>query len=296
MTVRVLAPAKINLALHVTGQRADGYHELDTLVAFGPAYDVVHVTAAATNSLEISGPEAGGLAAGGNNLILRAAEAVDVGSAAFQLEKNLPVASGIGGGSTDAAAAVRGLLALYGGANSPRADQVAGLADRLLDLGADIPMCLVPQSLRAQGIGEVLTPLALPPMGCVLVNPRVQISTPDVFKSLTQKDNPPLPNDVPDFATPQEAISWLAGQRNDLQAAASVGAPVIHQVLDALRNQPGCGLARMSGSGATCFGLFANAAKAQQAALDLAAVHPDWWVSGGVLAEERQWAVVESAP
>ena len=97
MTVRVLAPAKINLALHVTGQRADGYHELDTVVAFGPAYDVVHVTAAATNSLEISGPEAGGLAAGGNNLILRAAEAVDVGSAAFQLEKNLPVASGIGG-------------------------------------------------------------------------------------------------------------------------------------------------------------------------------------------------------
>ena len=296
MTVKVLAPAKINLALHVTGQRADGYHELDTLVAFGPAYDVVHVTAATTNSLEISGQEASGLAAGGDNLILRAALAAGLGTAAFRLEKNLPVASGIGGGSADAAAAVRGLLALYGGANSPRADQVDGLAERLLGLGADIPMCLVPQSLRAQGIGEVLTPLALPPMGCVLVNPHVQISTPDVFKSLTQKSNPPLPEVVPGFATPQEAISWLAGQRNDLQDAAAAGAPVILEVLDALRSQTGCGLARMSGSGATCFGLFADAEMAQQAALELAAVHPEWWVSGGVLAEERHWAEVETAP
>ena len=160
MTVKVLAPAKINLALHVTGQRADGYHELDTLVAFGPAYDVVHVTAAATNGLEISGQEASGLAAGGDNLILRAALAAGLGTAAFRLEKNLPVASGIGGGSADAAAAVRGLLALCGGEDIPRAIRVAGLAEAQLP-GLALQGCVAAMQSHLHHGPEFVTRLPL---------------------------------------------------------------------------------------------------------------------------------------
>lgn len=293
MTVKVLAPAKINLALHITGQRDDGYHQIDSLVAFGPAYDVVGVTAAAQNTLSISGPEAAGLPADDDNLILRAARLLDVGAAHFALEKNLPIASGIGGGSSDAAAALRGLLVVYDESHDLHDGPDAPLREfglKLLGLGADIPMCLLPRSLRVGGIGEKLVPQALPPVACVLVNPRVQVATAKVFSALHSKQNPAMPARVPQFEDSGQLIDWLADQRNDLQAPARALVPEIDHVLEVLGHSQGCGLARMSGSGATCFGLFADPDRAKAASYEIAAARPDWWVAGGMLGERRDWA------
>lgn len=279
MTAPGLAPAKINLCLHVTGRRADGYHLLDSLVAFAPdAADRLSVAPASDTTLALTGPEAAALAPEGDNLVLRAARAFGpaLPPVALTLEKNLPIASGIGGGSADAAAALR-LCAAYAGLPLPDAATV-------LSLGADVPVCLTPRATRMEGVGERLTPLPpLPPVHAVLVNPRRPVATPAIFAALTQRDNPPLPATIPTFADARTLARWLDRQRNDLEAPARLIEPVISDVLAAIAARPGCLLARMSGSGATCFGLFSDAAQARVAANALRRAQPDWWIATSVL-------------
>lgn len=267
------APAKINLALHITGQRADGYHLLDSLVVFADVGDRVTVTPSAALTLAITGPRSAQLVADNDNLCLRAARAIGV-AAAITLEKHLPVASGIGGGSSDAAATLRALSRLSG---KPLPEPAL-----VLQLGADVPVCLTPRPARMSGIGETLSPLphALPPAWLVLVNPGKGVSTPQVFKALTRRDNAPL-QAMPRLNGSAELAAWVAMQRNDLEAPALTLLPEIARVKSALGAQQGCLLARMSGSGATCFGLFADPLTAHAAASAIRSVHPDWWVASG---------------
>ncbi len=267
--LRVLAPAKINLTLHVTGQRADGYHLLDSLVVFADVGDVVHLRPAAEWSLQLDGPEAASVPAGDDNLVLRVARLFAPG-AALTLTKELPVASGIGGGSADAAAVWRGLGVMTG----RDAD-----ADALLALGADIPVCVASGAARMQGIGDVVKPVdGLPDLHVVLANPRVAVPTPQIFKALAHKDNAPMCSVLPSFGTAAALCDWLAGQRNDLQAAAESIAPQIALTCQALAASQGCMLARMSGSGATCFGVFESAEAATESAQNLVRAQPGWWV------------------
>lgn len=254
--VREPAPAKINLALHVTGRRADGYHLLDSLVVFTELGDRVSL-APGPLSLTLAGPFAGAIPPGDDNLCLRAARAVGA-AAAITLEKRLPPASGIGGGTADAAAVLRAL------GRTP---------DRPEALGADLPACLMSRSLRMQGVGENLTPVTLPTLHLVLVNPRVEVPTPAVFAALTSRENPGLPP----FPADGDWPGWLTATRNDLEPPALRLAPVIGDTLAALAAQ-GAQIARMSGSGATCFGLFPDAPTARAAAAAIAAARPGWWV------------------
>ncbi len=261
------APAKLNLALHVTGRRPDGYHLLDSLVAFARAGDVVALEPGPL-SLRIDGPFAAGLG-DDDNLCLRAARLAGA-DAAIRLTKNLPVASGIGGGSADAAAVLRG-LARMGHPQPPNPER----------LGADVPVCQASGPARMQGVGEIITPLPpLPAVSVVLVNPGIALSTPQVFAALTRRDNPGLPA-IPAFAGLADLTAWLAGTRNDLEPAALSIAPVIAQVLDALR-ATGAAFARMSGSGATCFGLHDSADRARIAATALK--QHGWWTVATELA------------
>lgn len=268
--LRVFAPAKINLALHVTGQRPDGYHLLDMLVAFADVGDVLEMRRAPAK-VEITGPEAAALS--GPNIISTVLSRFQAGEIAVRLHKNLPVASGIGGGSSDGAAAYRGLCALLG--RPAHAEDMAVL----LAIGADVPMCVQAQPALVRGIGEQITPLPnMPPLHAVLVNPRVQVPTPAVFAALACKENagfPPLPSAMQDTDT---LLEWLAQQRNDLQAPAIAAAPVIADVLTAIA-QTGASLVRMSGSGATCFGLYPTALAAKEAAIALSKAQPNWWVA-----------------
>jgi len=274
------APAKINLYLHVTGRRADGYHLLDSLVVFGPAADAVSARPAAALSLTVAGPQAAALVAEADNLVLRAARALAEAAgipahAALHLDKHLPVASGIGGGSADAAAALRALDRLW----SLDLGE-ARLAAIGATLGADIPVCIGARPARMAGIGEVLSAApALPECGMLLVNPGVALATPAVFRARTGGFSPPaaLPASWPDAAG---LARDLAALRNDLEAPAVALCPPVATVLAALRAEPGCLLARMSGSGATCFGLFAEAAGAARAAAALPAA---WWRAAGGL-------------
>lgn len=266
------APAKINLTLHVTGQWADGYHLLDSLVVFADVGDRISVEAADGLHLSIDGPFAAGLAADDSNLVLRAARLLDpAGQAAIRLTKNLPVASGIGGGSADAAAALRALSRLWG------VPVPSGAT-----LGADVPACLHGRSLRLRGIGDQITDLPpLPALDIVLANPGVAVPTPLIFKALTQKTNPAMPQDLPQWQDAAAFCDWLTGQRNDLLAPAAGIAPEINAVLAALR-ATGCLFAGMSGSGATCFALFAQDGHGAKSARDgLAAAYPAWWVAAG---------------
>ena len=289
-TVSVFAPAKINLTLHVTGQRDDGYHLIDTLVAFAPVGDQLVIQDGNTLSLTIEGPEAAGVPADMGNLALRAAAIFggDVG-AALTLEKNLPRASGMGGGSADAAAALRGILmhredwiernwdALE--------DELRMFAEQILALGADVPMCLLSKTCRARGIGEKIEFLDLPALPAILVNPRVPVATAEVFDALRSRNNAPMSDALPTFADAAALTDWLAGQRNDLEAPAIEAAPIIADVLGAIRATDGCALARMSGSGATCFGLYADKDSAVRAGEAVRAARPEWWVAGGLLAD-----------
>ncbi len=271
------APAKINLALHVTGRRGDGYHLLDSLVAFADIGDVVRLAPARELSLTIGGPTGAGLTAGADNLVLQAARLIlpPGKGARIMLEKNLPVAAGIGGGSSDAAACLRGLADLH--------DLPMPPARSILMLGADLPVCLMGRAARVQGVGERLTAVAgLPDLPAVLVNPMQGVSTAEVFGRLERPDNAPLAP-LPEAADPRGWLDWLAGQRNDLQGPALAVAPVIGQVLGKIQDTQGCRLARMSGSGATCFGLFGSDAQAQAAADAIAARNPGWWVRKVVL-------------
>jgi len=266
------APAKINLALHVLGRRSDGYHELDSIVAFANVADRLAFAAAEDWRLDIVGPFAAGLASGDDNLVLKAArafaEAFQVDSQTYHvtLEKNLPVASGIGGGSADAAACLRALAALAGGVDVERLRAVAA------GLGADVPVCLVSQACRMRGAGERIDILEeMAPLPAVLVNPRQEVATAEVFARLALE-----PGDTA-FAGLAEGED-LASYRNDLTEPASAMAPVIGAVLEALHDAPDLHFARMSGAGATCFGIFSSSDDAQAAALEIMTAHPDWWV------------------
>ena len=273
------APAKINLYLRIVGQRADGYHLLDSLVVFAGVGDRLSVAPAAELSLTLAGPFGGALAAEPDNLVLRAARALAAQAgiaprAGLMLEKHLPVASGIGGGSADAAAAIR-LLCRFWNLTPPR----AALADIAARLGADVPVCLAGQPARMGGIGEVLEPApGLPSYGMVLVNPGLALSTVAVFRARTGAFSAPaaLPERWHDAADMAAGLSRLG---NDLEPPAIAHCPDIVKVLAAIAAVPGCRLARMSGSGATCFGLFDDADAAQRAANGLA--RPGWWVWGG---------------
>jgi len=268
------APAKVNLYLHVTGRRADGYHLLDSLAVFPAVGDVVTAAAGDALSLAVAGPFGAVLADDPDNLVLRAARALRRGAgagAALRLEKNLPVASGIGGGSADAAAALR-VLAEFWGVD-------VALPEIAARLGADVPVCLGRRAAVMGGVGEVLGAApGLPAFGLVLVNPGVAVATPAVFRARTGAFSAPaaLPAGWDDAAA---MAADLARLRNDLEAPAMAVAPVIGEVLAALRAAPGVLLARMSGSGATCFGICQTAAAAEAAAAALA--RPGWWCWGG---------------
>lgn len=297
-TVEVFAPAKINLSLHITGQREDGYHLLDSLVVFAAVGDRITITPGNTLSLTVEGPGAKGVPADMDNLALRGAMIAAAGhGATLVLEKNLPAASGIGGGSADAAAAFRGML-VFGNEGETPAETTLAMpntivetsARELLKLGADVPMCLMPKPLRAQGIGEKISFLNLPPLPAVLVNPRVAVPTPSVFKALGSRSNPPMPDPIPNVLTTSDLIAFLQGCRNDLEAPALSLAPQIGTVLKRLTQTDGCKLARMSGSGATCFGLFETEAEARAASENLWSDHPEWWVAGCVLGDQSNAA------
>ena len=279
-TIAVAAPAKLNLFLHVVGRRADGYHLLDSLIAFGSAHDTVRVARADALTLTIDGPFGAALdGSSDDNLVLKAARGLAEASgrpahAAISLTKRLPVASGIGGGSADAAATLSALMRLWRLELEP-----AELARIALSLGADVPICLKGEAARVSGIGEVIAPIGrLPEAGLLLVNPMVPVATAAVFKSRQAAFSAPAPalGTVPTI----EALGTALGAtRNDLEPAAKQLAPVIGDVLDSLAQAEGCRFARMSGSGATCFGLFDDETSAQRAALSLARARPGWWAA-----------------
>lgn len=273
MAIEAFAPAKVNLTLHVTGQRADGYHLLESLVVFVDVGDRITVSEADDLRLAVTGPRAEGVPTGPKNLVLKAASLLGGVGAQIVLDKHLPAAAGIGGGSSDAAATLRALSQLW---------KVDLPVDNGLSLGADVPVCLRAAPCLMSGVGEVLTEVpVLPPLWMVLVNPGVEVPTPAVFKGLARKDNPPMAPvpaglDAPAFA------AWLSTQRNDLEPPARAVAPVITDVLDAIAGA-GALLARMSGSGATCFGLYADAESAACAAAQIKEKAPAWWVDHGAL-------------
>ncbi len=281
------APAKVNLYLHITGRRGDGYHLLDSLVVFAGTGDRLFGSPANDLSLLVTGPFAADLQAEGDNLVLRAARALAAAAgrrpdAALVLEKNLPVASGIGGGSADAAAALRLLQRQWHVSLDP-----ATLHAMALRLGADVPVCLAGRPTRMRGVGEQLDPSpALPDCGLLLLNPGVTLATAAVFNARSGGFSDParLP------AKWDSAVAMAAdlrGMSNDLQAPAVALRPVIGDALAALAQRPGCLLARMSGSGATCFGLFANPDDAARQAAAIA--RPGWWAWGGALTGGAGW-------
>ncbi|NOR64068.1 MAG: 4-(cytidine 5'-diphospho)-2-C-methyl-D-erythritol kinase [Rhodobacteraceae bacterium] len=254
-----LARAKVNLSLHITGKRADGYHLLDSIVVFPEVGDTL---THGTNGLSIDGPFAAGLPTH-DNLIRDAAALLGV-PPDIHLEKNLPIASGIGGGSADAAATLR-LLA-------------KGAVPDGLILGADVPACVLSKPLRMQGIGERLTLLPkLPDFAIVLANSGAPVSTAAVFSALEAVDNPEGAA-LPEGLNAAAFFAFIASQRNDMQQAAVQLCPSISDVLADLKSQKNCALARMSGSGGTCFGLFETLAEADEAATNIKRAHPNWWV------------------
>jgi 4-diphosphocytidyl-2-C-methyl-D-erythritol kinase len=283
MPVEELAPAKINLDLYVTGRRADGYHELDSLTAFAAFGDRLALQEHDRLELKPIGPFAGMLAAEPDNLVLRAARrlAACAGRKAavrITLEKRIPVAAGLGGGSADAAAALRGLNRLWR-LRMAQAD-LAGIA---AGLGADVPVCLAGRTARMRGKGEQVEPwYGLPPLAVLLVNPNLPLATARVFGALEV-----IPSDVErPWPPPAEAhafLAWLRAGANHLEAPAVGLLPQIQEVLALLGVQDGCALARMSGSGATCFGLFETPAVRDAAAAAIGRARPDWWLAASTI-------------
>ncbi|HSG94923.1 MAG TPA: 4-(cytidine 5'-diphospho)-2-C-methyl-D-erythritol kinase [Afifellaceae bacterium] len=279
VAVTQAAPAKINLALHVTGRRADGYHELGTLAVFADCGEHVVVQAADDLRLRVEGPFSASLPNDETNLVTAAARiffstAGFDGKALLSLNKTTPVGAGLGGGSADAAATFRALNQYFNCAIGVR--DLAGLG---ADLGADIPMCVYSQALRATGTGEVIEPLSsAPPLPLVLVWPGRPVATASVFKQLRDVSNPPLPRLPEAFSTVRDVVAWLADTRNDLQAAAIEIEPVIADTLEALAATDQCLLVRMSGTGSACFGIYPDIASANAAEQALRISHPNWWI------------------
>ncbi|WP_421853269.1 4-(cytidine 5'-diphospho)-2-C-methyl-D-erythritol kinase [Oricola sp.] len=281
------ANAKLNLALHVTGQRSDGYHLIETIAVFAEHGDRILVADSERDKLSISGPEAADLEGEdpARNLVVKARDfmrdmlkenGIKAPPVAISLEKYLPAGSGIGGGSADAAATIRALVDHwdYGGA----ADVIR---DRSVEIGADLPMCMENRPLFASGIGESIKPLeTIPGMAMLLVNPRQRVATPRVFGALENRANPSI-GDIgrENLKSAADWVDWLSERtRNDLEAAAAGIAPPITRCLNAVA-ESGARLARMSGSGATCFGVYDSPAAAREAAAMLAHDHPDWWIT-----------------
>jgi 4-diphosphocytidyl-2-C-methyl-D-erythritol kinase len=280
------APAKVNLTLRVVGRRPDGYHHLESLVVFASVGDALTLAAGPRLLLSVRGPTAGSSGALTDNLVLKAANALaervrGFKSGRFVLSKRLPVAAGLGGGSADAAAALR-LLA--------RRNHLA-LDDRHLceaarSTGADVPVCLDPRARLMSGIGNLLSaPLELPRLAAVLVNPRVAVPTRGVFEKLAAPRVVRAAKVSEDYPPTDRAslIEYLTDRGNDLEPPAIALQPVVAEVLEGLRRLSGCRLARMSGSGATCFALFDNARAAAAAARALRERKPDWWVRSAML-------------
>lgn len=284
--------AKVNLTLRVIGRRVDGYHDLESVVAFADCADRLMLEPGSKLSLVTTGPLAGACGETSDNLVLKAANLLaervpDLKLGAFTLDKVLPVAAGIGGGSADAAAALR-LLARLNGLSLDD----ARLLEVALKTGADVPVCVASHACDMTGVGEGLMPLNLPKLPCVMVNPRVPVATKDVFNALGLRngellvgatdviESPSWPKDGASVGDWVEALSIVP---NDLEAPAMRIQPVIGEVLSALRSGDGMLLARMSGSGATCFAIFADGPKAGAASETIRRDHPAWWVHAGVL-------------
>jgi 4-diphosphocytidyl-2-C-methyl-D-erythritol kinase len=281
------APAKVNLTLHVLGRRNDGYHEIESLVAFAEFGDRLSFSPGGALTLAINGPTAAKAGEADSNLVLKAARELALRHngltlGAFNLDKHLPVAAGLGGGSADAGAALR-LVA--------RANRLAlGNAEiyaAARATGADVPVCLEARPRIMRGVGDILSePLALPEMPVLLVNPGVAVATKEVFAGWASG---PVSSAAVELSalgklsTPENLLEFLVAQSNDLERPAIALAPVIADVLSALAVLPGCNLARMSGSGATCFGLFASASAAAEAGKALSKGHPQWWVCATTL-------------
>ncbi|KZK93445.1 4-diphosphocytidyl-2-C-methyl-D-erythritol kinase [Pseudovibrio sp. Ad5] len=278
--VEELARAKVNLALHITGQREDGYHMLDSLVVFPEIGDLISVEPAPDLSLQITGEFSAKIQGDpADNLVIKAANMLaehlpSASGVQIELEKSLPVAAGIGGGSADAAATLRALTRIWGVSPSP-----TDLAKLALSLGADVPMCLEEKPARIRGIGEIIEPLTdLPSGAIVLINPLIEVSTPAIFHTLEKKNNTPLPEMPEEFESMKALANWLKTCRNDLQKPAISQAPEISEVLDLLASQPDTLLARMSGSGATCFALVETLEAAQAIASHLQEAKGNWWI------------------
>jgi 4-diphosphocytidyl-2-C-methyl-D-erythritol kinase len=276
------APAKVNLTLRVLGRRNDGYHEIESLVAFADFGDRLDFAPGGTLSLTVGGPSAAQAGAVADNLVLKAARALaervpGLKVGAFRLEKNVPVAAGLGGGSSDAAAALR----LLARANDLSFDDTR-LYAAARATGADVPVCLDPRPRLMRGIGEILSdPFALPPLPALLVNPGVALATKLVFAGWTPAREAMAPLDMADLTkikSAEQLVSCLDARANDLEAAAIKLAPAVGDVLVALRALAGCRPARMSGSGSTCFGLFSSAGETSAAAKILRGKYPGWWV------------------
>jgi 4-diphosphocytidyl-2-C-methyl-D-erythritol kinase len=287
----MFAPAKVNLYLAVTGRRADGYHLLDSLAVFPAIGDVIHATLDDDLSLAITGPFAGDLTSGDDNLVLRAARALatnaGIGTGArIILDKRLPLASGIGGGSADAAATLRLLSDLWG--------IETDLAALAVGLGADVPVCLASRPARMRGIGDRLSPAPkLPPCGILLANPNLAVATAAVF-SARSGDFSPAPVLPAGWDRVADLAADLARTSNDLQAPAIALCPPIADVLAAIAATPGNRFARMSGSGATCFGLYDTPSAAEAAARTLK--RTGWWSWGGALRAAGKEGPLELEP
>ena len=284
--------AKVNLTLRVVGRRTDGYHDLESVVAFADCADRLSLTLGSKLHLKATGPLAQDCGESADNLVFKAAQLLgervpDLRLGEFTLDKVLPVAAGIGGGSADAAAALRLLAQANGLAlDDARLIEVAQLT------GADVPVCLASRACVMTGVGETLLPLSLPKMPCVMVNPRVPVATRDVFEALGLRSGELLvgATDVLQATAWPEAgasledwVEVLAESSNDLEAPATRIHPVIAEVISALNATNGAWLARMSGSGATCFAIFEDTAEAHRAAQKIQLDHPQWWVHAGVL-------------
>jgi len=277
--VRVFAPAKINLFLHVGEKREDGYHALESLVAFAEAGDILDIVPSDGLSLDIAGPFANRLVRNDHNLALKAARAMLASPAGktgahISLTKNLPVAAGLGGGSADAAAVLRGLNLLWN--RNLSETQLLAIA---ASLGSDVPACLLSRTCWMEGRGEIVAKVPpLPQFPLILVNPGVMVPTAEIFAGLNARTGIGAIKRPGPMANVWDLVSYLADAANDLEAPACRFAPLIEDALAALDREPGCVLAQMSGSGATCFGLFEQQQFAVGAAERIAEDHPEWWV------------------